>query len=216
MGRKRAVADGALLDAAEAVVRRDGAARLTLDAVAAEAGISKSSVLYAVGSKRGLIRAIIERRIDDWRCGCAGREAELADRPNRTVEAVLEMIAEPIPQADRSVAVSLAAAVFADEALREPIRKDIADRFARAERDAPAPTGALCALLAIEGLLSLERLDLHQFEPARRDRLLSAIAWIAQTEPGEGRVAPPAATDEDDGGAPSGGACALPGCRGQG
>ncbi|MEE3100094.1 MAG: TetR/AcrR family transcriptional regulator, partial [Pseudomonadota bacterium] len=37
MGRRRSVDRDALLDAAETVVRRDGAARLTLEAVAAEA-----------------------------------------------------------------------------------------------------------------------------------------------------------------------------------
>ena len=215
LGRKRAIPDAELLDAAESVVRRDGAARLTLDAVAAEAGISKSSVLYAVGSKRGLIRAIIERRIDEWHGRCAVLEAALADRPNRTVEAVLEMIAEPLPQADRSVAVSLSAAVFTDETVREPIQRDVADRFARVARDAPAPTGATCAMLAIEGLLSLERFDLLQFEPDHRARLLSAIAWIAEQEPGEGRLGPRAATDQDDG-APSAGAQAPSGRRSQG
>ena len=35
-----------LLDAATAVVRRDGARALTLDAVAAEAGVSKGGLLY--------------------------------------------------------------------------------------------------------------------------------------------------------------------------
>ena len=35
-----------LLDAAAAVVRRDGAGALTLDAVAAEAGVSKGGLLY--------------------------------------------------------------------------------------------------------------------------------------------------------------------------
>ncbi|MGR3780914.1 MAG: TetR/AcrR family transcriptional regulator [Albimonas sp.] len=215
MGRKRAIPDAQLLDAAETVVRRDGAARLTLDAVAAEAGISKSSVLYAVGSKRGLIRAIVERRIDEWHGRCARLEAALADRPNRTVEAVLELIAEPLPQADRSVAVSLSAAVFTDETVRAPIQRDIAERFERVARDAPAPTGATCAMLAIEGLLSLERFDLLQFEPERRARLLSAISWLAEQEPGVGPRGPRADMHDDDG-PPSGGPSACSGRRGQG
>ncbi|HZB75928.1 MAG TPA: TetR family transcriptional regulator, partial [Solirubrobacteraceae bacterium] len=36
----------ALLDAAIRVIRRDGAQKLTLDAVAAEAGVSKGGILY--------------------------------------------------------------------------------------------------------------------------------------------------------------------------
>ena len=41
-----------LLDAAVAVVRRDGAQALTLDAVAAEAGVSKGGLLYHFRSTR--------------------------------------------------------------------------------------------------------------------------------------------------------------------
>src|ERR671914_2182921 len=55
-----------LLDAAVAVVRRDGAAALTLDAVAAEAGVSKGGVLYHFASKRALIDGLLQRWLDDF------------------------------------------------------------------------------------------------------------------------------------------------------
>jgi AcrR family transcriptional regulator len=55
-----------LLDAAIAVVRRDGAQALTLDAVAAEAGVSKGGVLYHFGSKRALIEGLTTRWLDDF------------------------------------------------------------------------------------------------------------------------------------------------------
>ena len=56
----------ALLDAAIAVIRRDGAGKLTLDAVAAEAGASKGGVLYHFNSKRALIDGLLERWLDDF------------------------------------------------------------------------------------------------------------------------------------------------------
>ena len=55
MGRKRVIDQEQVLDAAQRVVARDGAARLTLDAVAEEAGISKASVIYDYKSKQALI-----------------------------------------------------------------------------------------------------------------------------------------------------------------
>ena len=55
-----------LLDAAIAVIRRDGAQALTLDAVAAEAGVSKGGVLYHFATKRALIDGLIERWLDDF------------------------------------------------------------------------------------------------------------------------------------------------------
>ena len=65
----------ALLDAALTVVRRDGAAALTLDAVAAEAGVSKGGVLYHFGSKRALIDGLLERWLDEF--GAAPRRPRL-------------------------------------------------------------------------------------------------------------------------------------------
>lgn len=61
MGRKQTIDRGALLDAAERVVLRDGAGQLTMDAVAAEAGVSKGGVLYAFPSKDALIDALFNR-----------------------------------------------------------------------------------------------------------------------------------------------------------
>ena len=61
MGRKQTIDRGALLDAAERVVLRDGAGQLTMDAVASEAGVSKGGVLYAFPSKDALIDALFSR-----------------------------------------------------------------------------------------------------------------------------------------------------------
>ena len=55
-----------LLDAAIVVIRRDGAHALTLDAVAAEAGVSKGGVLYHFGSKRALIDGLVDCWLDDF------------------------------------------------------------------------------------------------------------------------------------------------------
>jgi AcrR family transcriptional regulator len=55
-----------LLDAATAVIRRDGAQSLTLDAVAAEAGVSKGGLLYHFASKRDLLDGLVERWLDEF------------------------------------------------------------------------------------------------------------------------------------------------------
>jgi AcrR family transcriptional regulator len=55
-----------LLDAASTVIRRDGPQALTLDAVAAEAGVSKGGLLYHFKSKRELLDALVARWMDDF------------------------------------------------------------------------------------------------------------------------------------------------------
>ena len=62
MGRRRTIDRNAILQAAERVVHRSGAARLTLDAVAAEAGISKAIATLRDGP--GLAKMSLETRID--------------------------------------------------------------------------------------------------------------------------------------------------------
>jgi AcrR family transcriptional regulator len=56
----------ALLDAAIGVIRRDGAQKLTLDAVAAEAGVSKGGILYHFATKRALVDGLLERWLVDF------------------------------------------------------------------------------------------------------------------------------------------------------
>ena len=55
-----------LLDAAIAVIRRDGAQKLTLDAVAAESGVSKGGVLYHFATKRALVDGLLGRWLDEF------------------------------------------------------------------------------------------------------------------------------------------------------
>ena len=48
------------------MIRRDGAQKLTLDAVAAESGVSKGGVLYHFATKRALVDGLLERWLDDF------------------------------------------------------------------------------------------------------------------------------------------------------
>jgi len=61
LGRKPTITREGLLEIAEAIVRSDGAAGLTIDALAKAAGISKGGVQYSFSSKDDLVRALIDR-----------------------------------------------------------------------------------------------------------------------------------------------------------
>ncbi len=55
-----------LLDAAEDLLCDQGSTSLTLSAVAERAGVSKGGLLYHFGTKEALIKAMVERLIDDF------------------------------------------------------------------------------------------------------------------------------------------------------
>ena len=61
--KPRSDARARILDTALAVADRVGAAHLTLDAVAAEAGVSKGGLLYHFASKELLLRGVVEHHM---------------------------------------------------------------------------------------------------------------------------------------------------------
>jgi AcrR family transcriptional regulator len=59
-----------ILEAATNVVARDGSNKLTLEAVAAEAGVSKGGLLYHFPSKRALLEGMLEVMLQRMACAC--------------------------------------------------------------------------------------------------------------------------------------------------
>ena len=183
MGRRRAIDRDALLDAAERVVVQAGAARLTLDAVAAEAGISKASVLYDYKSKRALVQALIERRITNEQRLLESFVAAEPDRRDARIRGHLAATARSFSDEDRAVALNLCAALAQDADLRAPVEQLVRDSLADIEATSTQPRGALLAFLAIEGLMLLDRLGLHRFAASERDRIIAEIEWLIGQSP---------------------------------
>lgn len=74
MARPRSIDRDQLLDAAEEIVRSQGASALTIDALARACGITKGGVQYAFGTKDDIIDAMFAR----WNRGYDARFAALA------------------------------------------------------------------------------------------------------------------------------------------
>jgi AcrR family transcriptional regulator len=70
-----------LLQAADAVLRREGLSGVTVRAVAAEAGVAPMGVYSRFGSKDGLVDALLIRAIEDFRVTVGvGQETDPAER----------------------------------------------------------------------------------------------------------------------------------------
>lgn len=190
MSRPRVIDQSAILDAAEAVVVRDGAARLTLDAVACQAGISKASVIYDYKTKQTLIKAVIERRIaeEDQRVEDAvlafggvadarvrGRIAAAAEAPAGDVQAV---------------ALNLCSALAQDAELRSSMQQSYAQEIAAIEKSSADPVAARLAFLALEGLRCLECLGIYSWPEQTRSEILRDIASLLPDDPDPGSKEP--------------------------
>ncbi|KQX60561.1 MULTISPECIES: TetR/AcrR family transcriptional regulator [unclassified Ensifer] len=183
MGRKRAIDQQQVLDAAERVVGRDGAANLTVDAVAREAGVSKASVLYDYKSKQALIEAVVDRAFERDNAHHARVEQKIGDIQDRAVRGRIVAAAEPPPEEFRAVALNLSAALTLDAGLRRKMQASQDATIARILQNSQSPRGALLAYLALEGLKFLEYLDFHHFARADRDEVLREINWLVTATP---------------------------------
>ena len=162
---------------------REGAAHLTLDAVAVEAGISKASVLYDYKTKRALVSALVERRVTTEQLRVQRLVDAETDRPNARIRGHLAGTSRSFSDEDRAVALNLCVALAQDVELRAPVQQALRAVVAEIQRDSSHPGGAMLAFLAIEGLMMLDWFGLHSFEKSERDRLIAEIGWLIDQSP---------------------------------
>ncbi|MCB1445200.1 MAG: TetR family transcriptional regulator [Rhizobiaceae bacterium] len=179
MARLRTIDSDALLDAAERVAIRDGAVGLTIDAVAREAKISKSRVIYDYKSKSGLLQALVERRLRLEAGRVAAAVSAEGDSPNPELCGRIAAAKDMPDDDDRAIALTLCAAMSSEEPMQAMIRdvvsKDIEAVTSRA-RCAPL---AVVAYLALHGMMSLEYLDIHRWSDGERGEILAEILKLS-------------------------------------
>jgi AcrR family transcriptional regulator len=183
MGRKRTIDQEQILNAAEFVVARDGAARLTLEAVADRAGVSKASVIYDFKSKQALIEAVIRRAVRNDNAFHDGVTEELGNITSSVIRGRVVAASEPFPDEFRAVALNLCAALAQDAQLRTAIQVNQTSVIDRIMKTSANPRGALLAYLALEGLKLLESLDYHTWPKAERAKILREINWLVDARP---------------------------------
>jgi AcrR family transcriptional regulator len=143
-----------ILDAAEEVVLRDGVARLTLEAAAAEAGLSKGGILYHFPTRDALVAGMVTTIIEEFDRDI---ERRLQDDtgPGSFTRAYIRATMEPsAPRPDREdrLGAALIAAAAAQPDLLTPLQR-AADRWQdRLEHDGLDPTVATVLRLACDGL----------------------------------------------------------------
>jgi AcrR family transcriptional regulator len=168
---------GRLLDAAVAVVRRDGAQSLTLEAVAQQAGVSKGGLLYHFRSKRQLLDAMVERWLDEWQEQIdreAGEQGFLTGYVHAT------HLGGAGPE-EREAEFGLVAALIAEPAVLEVVRERYEHWQAEAVAGTDDPVEATIARLATDGLWFA---DLLGFAPPRgelRERVLARLLELARS-----------------------------------
>jgi AcrR family transcriptional regulator len=144
-----------ILNAAEAVVMRQGIANLALDAVAAEAGMSKGGLLHHFPTKDRLVEALVMRSAENWRVCYMEAYERTPEGPGRMARALLDHClsdAEGWTEELKRSSSACFAALAQNPSLIEPMRAVYSDLRQRVADDGLPPGVGEAIAAAIDGL----------------------------------------------------------------
>ena len=177
-----------LLQAAAEVALQSGAGAMTLEAVAAQAGVSKGGLLYHFASKDALIEAMIALLVSSFESAIEAEiSRDLQPLAGRFLRAYVRVSTAPQDDSD-ALAHSLMAAVTINHRLLGAMREADARWQKRAENDGlPADLATIVRLAAdgcwLSALFGFDAgLESQAERRAVRNRLLEILAEATQTE----------------------------------
>ncbi len=176
----RANAHGVILDAAEAVVAEEGAAHLTLDAVATKAGVSRGGLLYHFPNKEALLKGMLDRfiaRAKERRMRI--REGLVESKGRETTAHVLSAL-EHDDASMRAASAALLAMGAQRPGLMAPAKKEYRKLMEDIARDGLAFERAAVIALATDGLRLAELLSISPFDEGERRRIVEEIIALAK------------------------------------
>jgi AcrR family transcriptional regulator len=175
----------AILDAAQARLLAQGPSGLVLDAVAAEAGVSKGGLLYHFPSKEALVAGLTRRMLEGFDATQSGLRENDPDEPGAWTRAYLRSTVtgagDPADDSARLLA-GLLAAQGGDPARLDAIRERFQAWQARLEDDGIDPVAATIVRLASDGLWLSALLGLPSLEKRLARKVVAALAAMTRSE----------------------------------
>lgn len=163
-----------LLDAAAQLITQHGVQDLTLDAVAAAAGVTKGGLIYHFKTKDDLLGALVLRLVEhvDQR-----QRAKAAKRGTTRSARLLALVDDTfdMPRAERQLLTNLLSAASAYPHLLGPVRKLFAQMYGELSESSTEAGPALVIAAALDGITLLELLDFHQFTKRQREAMRLAL-----------------------------------------
>ncbi|KQP42622.1 TetR family transcriptional regulator [Methylobacterium sp. Leaf104] len=177
-----------ILDAAERLIRRMGTRTLTIDAVAAEASLSKGGVLHHYASKDALISALAERKLREIRESVAAHEAEQGPGAAALPLALIAHARQVYADEDGFPRALLLASAESPEAFAG-FNAFLTQRLAQMEDVARCPGAGAMLTFATLGLLLTRTLGFHCLEGPELEKLFDAMEHAAKNLPTPGAPA---------------------------
>jgi AcrR family transcriptional regulator len=164
----------ALLDVAQRIVAERGARALTLDALAAEAGVSKGGVLYHFESRETLLGGMVDRLM-------AGFDADL---PSPSEAGFLRAYVERTTRdrgSERGAASALVVALAESPGLLQPVHAAMKRWAGRVAKSVSDPALAHVVMMAADGLWYSEVFGMPPLNRRERSALIGRLLRLAST-----------------------------------
>jgi AcrR family transcriptional regulator len=174
-GRDRKDTRRRLLAAAEELSCESGPGRISLEAVAARAGVSKGGLLYHFPTKHELLRALVAEHVEEIRQAMDGVApgARASGDPLKIARAYLDVTHRELSEACPPPA-GVFAAIAEDPEFIAPLRVFRAELLG-AFRQCPNPVRATIVFLACQGLVHERLTDPGATDPASLDSLFAEL-----------------------------------------
>lgn len=170
-----------LIDAAKRVIQRFGAAHLTLEAVAKEAGVSKGGLLYHFPNKQALLKGMmtkgIRHHLDEMAQEVGVQPPQGAFARCFLAHSILGKDHADKPPAE--LIWSMIGAAANDPSLLEPAREMNAIWQRQLDEDISDHDISTLIRLVSHGLWSAELFGFSVPDPAQRERLLTLLSKLA-------------------------------------
>ena len=182
MARTKKVCTQEILDAIERVVVKLGVSRLSIDAVAQEAGISKSRVVYDYKSKTALLEALIDRQFqrDKERVDMLVREC--SETPHPELFARIKRAEQAPDDIERAVALAVSSSMSSEVSLQRKMREWTVHDLKAMEAGAK-PEAARIVYFALIGFNCHEWFGLVNWSSQERFSFLEGIRAMYASEP---------------------------------
>lgn len=170
-----------LLDTAASIVIEQGVTRMTLEAVAAQAQVSKGGLLYHFASKDALVQAMVARIVE---MAEQSFTAALADEPagkGRHARALLSLMLDdegPFLTNVKRMAAPLMAATAGHSSLLNPVREFFQKVHREMLDDGLPSERAWLILAALDGMKFWRALDLMKPSASERDGIRSLLEQL--------------------------------------
>ena len=165
--------------AAAKVIERDGAGHLTLEKVAAEAGVSKGGLLYHYPSKDVLLQGLLDHLLENR----AGLVDDLGSAEEVSHAALLNGLIDAdfdLPKDERIMAQGLIAASAENADLLAPAKQYVEALFEQLGTSKASAAAARTILLASQGLQFLELLGLLSLSTNERNEIRQHLKSLTQ------------------------------------